>query len=227
MPPPLLTKLENRFPIARHEHVAILYRGRERAFQFASFLSEGLKNGDLCYYVAPESFHRMMLGKLRILELNPDPYVKSGELCLDPGAAESAALRSRLPRAFARAERTHAPAVRWLEEWSWTESAGLPMPQYLEFHSLLNYQVKHYPSAALCQYALDALEPRHLCSAITVHRHLIIENSFVRDNPFYTPPEKYLPLTIEARERNVDAVFRDIRFDVAKLLETLAGYGKL
>jgi MEDS: MEthanogen/methylotroph, DcmR Sensory domain len=227
MPPSLLTKLENRFPIARHEHVAVLYRGGESAFRFASFLSEGLMNGDLCCYVAPEGFHREMLGELRRLGLNPDPYLKSGKLGLDAGAGESAALRNKLPREFARAERAHAPAFRWLEEGSWAESARLSMPEYFEFHALLNYQVKHYPSAALCQYALDTLQPHHLFSAIAVHRHLIIERTFVRDNPFYITPEKYLPLTLEERKRDVENAFREVGFDVAKLLEALAGYGKL
>jgi MEDS: MEthanogen/methylotroph, DcmR Sensory domain len=227
MPPPLLTKLDNRFPIAHHEHVAVLYSGGENAFRFASFLSEGLKDGDLCYYVAPEDFQQGMLGKLRGVEINPESCVRSGQLCLEAGTAESAALKSWLPRAFARAERIRAPALRWLEEGSWAESAGLPLPKYFEFHALLNYQVKHYPSVALCQYALDRLEPRQLCSAIAVHRHLIIENTFVRDNPFYIPPEKYLALTLEERERGLAEIFRGVGFDVAKLLDTLTGYGKL
>jgi MEDS: MEthanogen/methylotroph, DcmR Sensory domain len=227
MPPSLLTKLDNRFPIARHEHVAVLYRGRESAFRFASFLSEGLTNGDLCFYVAPESFHRGMLGELRRLGLNPEPFLKSGKLGLDAGTNESAALSNKLPREFARAERARAPALRWLEEGSWAESAGLPMSDFFEFHALLNYQVKHFPSVALCQYALDTLEPLHLCSAIAVHRHLIIENTFVRDNPFYITPEKYLSLTHEERKRYVAGMFREVGFDLAKLLGALAGYGKL
>ena len=33
------------------------------------------------------------------------------------------------------------------------------MPQFFEFHALLNYRVKHYPSVALCQYDLEHIEP--------------------------------------------------------------------
>lgn len=224
---PLLTTLEGRFPIARHEHVAVLYRGSHSAYRFASFLSEGLESGELCYCVAPESFLRGMLGELRGLGLNLDPYLKSDQLSLESGGGKSAPFENKLLRAFARAEHTRAPALRWFEEGSWAESAEFPMPKYFELHALLNYQVKHYPSAALCQYALETLEPRHLCSAIAVHRHLIIENTFVRDNPFYIPPEKYLPLSLEDRERHVAGAFRELGFDAAKLLDTLAGYGKL
>ena len=225
MPPPLFTKLGNRFPVARHEHIAVLYRGS--AFRFASFLAEGLAGGDLCYYVAPESFHREMLGALRALEVNPAAFAASRALCLEAGTSDWATLEKTLPRAFARAERARAPALRWLEEGRWAAEAGLSMPRYFEFHAQLNFQVKHFPCAAVCQYALDSLDPSELHSVLAVHRHLIIENTFVRDHPFYITPEKYLPLSLEERERGVAGLFREVGFDVGKLLENLAGYGNL
>ena len=52
---------------------------------------------------------------------------------------------------FAEAERAQASCIRWLEEGIWPTSAGFPLPQFFEAHALLNYQVKMYPSAALCQ----------------------------------------------------------------------------
>jgi hypothetical protein len=206
MLPPLFIKLGGRFPIARHEHVAVLYRGD--AFRFASFLAEGLAYGDVCFYVAPESFHRGMLGAIRGLDLNPAPFVASRQLCLDAGTSDW-------------------PALRWLEEGGWAAPAGLPMFRYFEFHALLNYQVKHYPSAAVCQYNLDLLDPSHLPAVLAVHRHLIVENTFVRDNPFYITPERYLSLNVEEREGDVASLFREVGFDVETLLENLGGYGNL
>jgi hypothetical protein len=227
MPPPLLTKLGNRFPIARHEHVAVLYRGGENAFRFASFLSEGLKNGDLCYYVAREVLHRGMLAEIRGLDTNPDTYLASRHLSVDSGTGEWSTLQKRLPRAVARAERVRAPAVRWLEEGGWAEVAGLSAARYHEFHSLLNLQVKHYPGAAVCQYALDQLKPAQIAAAIVVHRHLIIEDSFVRDNPFYVSPETYLRQSPTERDGIAARTLREVGFNVGKLLENLAGYGRL
>jgi MEDS: MEthanogen/methylotroph, DcmR Sensory domain len=225
--PPLLTKLGNRFPIRRHEHVAVLYRGGGDAFRFASFLSEGLKNGDLCYYLASEGLHRGMLGALRELGVNHGRCLASGRLTLDSGTADWWALEKRLPRAVARAERAEAPAVRWLEEGGWWPAAGLSAARYHEFHSLLNLQVKHYPGAAVCQYAVDALEPSQLAAAIAVHRHLIIENTFVRDNPFYISPERFLRKSPAERDQNAAEILREVGFDVGRLLENLAGYGHL
>ena len=225
MSPPLFTKLGGRFPIARHEHVAVLYRANP--FRFASFLAEGLAKNDLCFYVAPESLHRGILSAIRALDLNPASFVASRQLCLEAGSSDWAALQKMLPRALARAERLGAPALRWLEEGGWATPAGLPMSRYFEFHALINYQVKHYPGAAVCQYNLDSLDPSQLPAVLAVHRHLIVENTFVRDNPFYIAPERYLPQSAEERERHVAGLFREVGFNVEKLLENLAGYGSL
>jgi MEDS: MEthanogen/methylotroph, DcmR Sensory domain len=223
----ILTRLENRYPIARHEHVAILYRGRSKAFRFASFLAEGLNRGELCHYLAPASFQNQMLDELRSQVADVEECWQSDRLTFSPGCVDFAELREHLRQAFAHAERKRAPALRWLEEAEWTTAAGFPLHRFFEFHSILNYQVKHYSSAALCQYDLDTIEPLHLFSTIAVHRHLLVEDAYVRDNPFYIPPEKFLPLSLEERERDLAGVFRDVGFDVRKLLDALVGYGTL
>ena len=107
------------------------------------------------------------------------------------------------------------------------ETGKLPMPDFFEFHATMNYRVKHYPSVALCQFALDRIETQDLFAAITVHRHLLIGDTLVRDNPFYIPPEKYLPLPPLEREHDLAQLFREVGFDVDKLLAAIVGYGKL
>ena len=227
MTTPLFTQLPGQIPLARHEHVAVLYRGRAVAFRHASFLAEGVAHGDLCYYLAPRAYHAEMLEHLRGQVAELDRYLASGALRLHAGPADFPSLRAATQQLFIEAERTRAPALRWLEEGIWPEEVGFPIPHFFEFHALLNYQVKHYPSVALCQYDLDQFEPRHLFQAIAVHRHLLVEQTLVRDNPFYIPAEKFLSLAPEERERNLAQLFREVGFDVDKLLATLAGYGRV
>jgi hypothetical protein len=92
---------------------------------------------------------------------------------------------------------------------------------------LLNYQVKHYPRVVLCQYDLEEIATHGLLTAIAVHRHLLVEGALVRDNPFYIPAEKFLPLSPAERERDLLRLFHDVQFDVRKLLAALAGYARL
>ena len=227
MPPPLFTHLAGSIPLMRHEHVAVLYRGGSEAFRHASFLAEGLARGDRCFYLAPRDYHRPMLARLRGEAAELDQHVSAGRLRVEAGPADSAALRQMCHQAYVDAETAGAPAVRWLEEGIWPEPAGFPMPHFFEFHALLNYQVKHYPSVVLCQYDLERFDPRHLFQAIAVHRHLIVEGTLVRDNPFYIPAERFIPLSGEERERDLLQLFREVGFDMAKLLAALSGYGRL
>jgi hypothetical protein len=224
---PLFTQLAGRVPLVRHEHVAVLYRGRINALRYASFLAEGLANGDLCYYLAPRAYHAEMLKHLQGQTAGLDRYLASGALRLHVGPSDFASLREATQELFIEAERAGVPALRWLEEGIWPEEVGFPMPHFFEFHALLNYQVKHYPSVALCQYDLDQFDPRHLFQAIAVHRHLIVEETLVRDNPFYIPAEKFIPLVPAERERDLAQLFREVGFDTDKLLAALAGYGRL
>ena len=224
MSPPLFTQLAGGIPLVQHEHVAVLYRGRAEAFRHAPFLAEGLTRGDLCRYLAPRAYHDEMLARLRGQVTHLEDCLRTGHLRVQEGPPDFATLRETCQQIFLDAERAQAPTVRWLEEGIWPQPAGFPT---FEFHALLNYQVKHYPSVALCQYDLAQFEARHLFSAIAVHRHLIVEGTLVRDNPFYIPAEKFLPLAPEERERDLLQLFREVGFDLSKLLSALAGYGRL
>ncbi|MBI4164838.1 MAG: MEDS domain-containing protein [Acidobacteria bacterium] len=227
MPPPLFTHLEGGIPMLRHEHVAVLYRGRAIAFHHASFLSEGIERGDVCVYLAPPDYHAEMRAQVRNSISHGDISDMTSRLRTHGGAADFDALRELCQQTFDEAESAGAPAVRWLEDGLWPAAAEFPMPHFFEFHALLNYQVKHYPSAALCQYDLDRFSTQHLFQAIAVHRHLIVEGLLVRDNPFYIPAEKFIPLSAEDREHDLTRLFREVGFEMPKLLAALAAYGRL
>jgi len=225
MPP--ITYLQSRIPLYRHEHVAILYRDHAEAFSGVSFLAEGLKGNDLCVYLAPDDYQAEMLSRLRALPVEVDRRIREGNLRLHHGLDTFQSLQEWTQGIFADAERAAAASLRWLEEGLWPAPLGFPMPHFFEFHALLNYQVKYYPSVALCQYDLERIPTHHLLTAITVHRHLLVEGALVRDNPFYVPVEKFLPLSPAEREHDLLQVFRDVQFDVSKLLAALSGYARL
>ena len=224
---PLFTYFQGRIPLRRHEHVALLYRGRAEAFRAASFLAEGLKANDLCVYLAPDDYQAEMLGRLRSLSAEVDRRTGDGSFRLHHGFDTFQSLQEWTQTIFTDAERAAVPSVRWLEEGLWTTPVGFPLAHFFEFHALLNYQVKHYPSVALCQYDLERIETPHLLTAIAAHRHLVVEGALVRDNPFYVPAEKFLPMSPAERERDLLRLFREVQFDVAKLLSALAGYAQV
>jgi hypothetical protein len=225
--PPVFTYLDAQIPVRRHEHMAILHRGHAAAVRWAGFISEGLRLGNWCCYLAPARLHNDMRNRLREFGVDVEGRLSDRTLQFQQEMADTRRLLHWAQSLFADAEAAHAPAVRWLEEGIWPEPAEIPVPQFFEFHARLNYLVKHYPSVALCQYNVEDLEVPHLFCAIAVHRHLLIDGTLVRDNPFYVPAEKFLSLSPEDRDRDLREVFREVGFDVKKLLSTLAGYGQL
>jgi hypothetical protein len=207
--------------------MAIVHRGGASAFPGAGFLSEGLHRGQRCCYLAPAALHPGMLARLRELGVDVERHRDDQTLQFPPPALDAADVLDGAKRFFAEAETAHAPAVRWLEEGVWTKPAGISVRQFFELHTRLNYLVKQYPSVVLCQYDIERLEIPDLFSAIAVHRHLLVEGTLVRDNPFYIPAEKFLAMSPEDRERDLRDGFREVGFDLGKLLSTLAGYGQL
>jgi len=143
------------------------------------------------------------------------------------GAADFDALCEMCRQTFNEAESKGASALRRLEDGLWPAASEFPMPHFFEFHALLNYQVKHYPSAALCQYDFERLPAPHLFQAIAVHRHLIVDGTLVRDNPFYIPAERFIPLSPPDRERDISQLFHEVGYNLARLLGALADYGHL
>jgi hypothetical protein len=225
--PPIFTYLNDKTPLRCHEHMAILHRGQAGAVRWAGFVSEGLRLGNWCCYLAPARLHDDMLTRLREFGVNVERHLGDRTLQFQQEAVDPDRLRDWAQSFFTEAEIAHAPAVRWLEEGIWPEPAGIPVPQFFEFHARLNYLVKHYPSVALCQYDVETLEIPYLFSAIAVHRHLLVEGTLVRDNPFYIPAEKFLSMNLEDRDHDLREVFREVGFNVERLLATLAGYGHL
>jgi hypothetical protein len=208
-----------------HEHVAILHRGDAPASRAAEYLREGLERGQWCCGVVPAAVHADLRAHLAGLGLDVGKHLAARTLHLPPVAQGPRKLIEWAQRLFAEAEAARAPALRWLEEGVWA-----PPSEHRDFfalHARWNYFVKEYPSVAVCQYNAERMDSAALLAAIAVHRHLIVEGTLVRDNPFYIPPEKFLALGPEERERDLRSVFREVGFDGSKLLSLLAGYGQL
>jgi hypothetical protein len=207
--------------------MGIVHRGGTAATLGTDFVREGLDRGHWCCYLAPPALHAIMLARLRELGIDVERYLDDQTLQFPLETPGTSDLADRAKRFFAEAEAARAPAVRWLEEGVWAKAAGISISQFFELHARLNYLVKHYPSVALCEYDTEHLEIGDLFSAIAVHRHLMVEGTLVRDNPFYIPAEKFLAMSPEDREHDLRTVFREAGFDLGRLLSTLAGYGQI
>ena len=223
----IFTYLHAQIPVRCYEHIAIVHRGSTSAAWQADFLREGLARGEWCCCLAPAHLHAGMIARLHELGADAWRHHENQTLRFLAQAQEMSDLLERARSFFSSAETARAPAVRWLEAGIWANPPGISAPQFFELHARLNYLVKTYPSVALCEYNTDKMEVPQIFSAIAVHRHLLVEGTLVRDNPFYIPAEKFLAMNPEDRERDLRDVFREVGFDLGKLFSILAGYGHL
>jgi hypothetical protein len=224
---PIFTYFGGRIPLRPNEHLAILHRGGGAPAQGAEFVSEGLRRGHWCCCVSTDDLRSGMFTRLRELGVDVTRHLDHQTLQFPWTVLSTGELLAWAKRFFAEAETAGAPAIRWWEEGMWAKPASISGSQFFELHSRLNYLVKQFPSVALCQYDPERLEIPHLFSAIAVHRHLMVEDTLVRDNPFYIPAEKFLAMSPEDRDRDLRDVFREVGFDLQKLFSILAGYGHL
>ncbi len=225
--PQIFTYLDGRIPVRCHDHVAVVHRGRDSATRGTEFLREGLSRGDWCCCRAPSDSRASVTARLRESGIDVKQLQERRLLQLPPEPLSTGDWLKEAKRFFAQAEAARAPGVRWLEEGIWGRTGRESKLRFFELHSQLNYLVKQYPSVALCFYDTEHLETPELFSAIAVHRHLLVDDTLVRDNPFYIPAEKYLALNPEERGSDLREIYREVGFDLERLLATLAGYGRL
>lgn len=223
----ILTYIDARFPVRCHEHIAVLRRGGDSGAGEAEFISEGLLLRQRCCYLSSAALHPGMRARLVELGVDVERHLNDQTLQFPQQSPGTDHWLNWGEKFFADAESAHAPAVRWLEEGGTSSRTAISVPSFFELHSRLNYLVKQYPSVALCRYNLDQLEIPHLFSIITVHRHLLLDGTLVRDNPFYIPAEKFIAMNPEDREHDLRNVFRAVGFDLERLFSTLTGYGRL
>lgn len=223
----IFTYLDGGVSVRCHEHLAIVHRGSASLVWGAEFLAEGLSRRHWCCCLAPRALHAGFLLRLRQMGVEVERHLGDRSLQLPPQASTAGDLLELAKGFFAEAETARAPAVRWLDAGVWAQPTGISARQFFELHARLNYLVKHYPSVALCEFNAEQMEIHHLFSAIAIHRHLFVEATLVRDNPFYIPPEKFLAMNPEERESDLRSLFKEVGFDLAKLLSNLAGYGQI
>ena len=212
-----------------YEHIAIVHRGGASAARGAEFVSEGLRRGHRCCCVAPATCTPTCSTRLRELGVDVERHLDDRTLQFPPAAPDAGDLlelgETILCRGRSRARSGRPLAGRGSRG---VRPAKISVPQFFELHARLNYLVKQYPSVALCQYDIEYLEIPDLFSAIAVHRHLLVEGTLVRDNPFYIPAEKFLAMSPEDREHDLRGMCSGKSgLTWGNCLSTLAGYGQL
>jgi len=204
----------------RGAHACHLYStANEQKEIVLRFLTQGLKLGECCNYIAPDGsvddwyFELQTAGidvlaerqKHALLVLDMSSWVPEGNL-------NSAILARRLWRSIAR-PLADFPAVRLITDMGWALARQLPPDQLCHWEATTNLVYEDTNARAICQYDLVRHGPQALSSALRTHPTVIFEGRVLR-SPFYEAPR------ILAEEPNLNHSEADASA-VARMLEAV------
>jgi hypothetical protein len=108
-----------------------------------------------------------------------------------------------LARSAQQAAERGFTALRLAADMMWLRKDQIPAAEMFQYESELNRFFAAHKIVGLCQYAVDAFPSELLIAAAETHP-LLVYNTTVCDNFYYTPPEEFLqPRSSDARLRRM------------------------
>jgi excisionase family DNA binding protein len=151
-------------PVELGSHICALYDSDVGRLRLAvPFLSEGLRQGDLCYLVA-----RREAGDAIRKALPRDVPVT--KLIVFGGAKTADAMYDYLERTFLAAESAGVRTIRLLGDMGWSLARRIPPADLITFEMRVDQSlVKHFPAVAVCQYDVREFAGHAVLGALRSH----------------------------------------------------------
>lgn len=145
----------------------------------ASYLFEGLSNGETAIVVSTEEAARNLLSALRERYADVETFIGSGRLRLRRGEKTPERQAASMERDLASA----AGRIRLLGEMSWARQQGWTAQMLEQLESLT---CRPHPTKGLflCQYPLDAFSGREVMMAVEKHAYIVYAGG-VRESPYF------------------------------------------
>lgn len=161
------------------------------------FLCEGLKAGDKCvYFLEPGARLLDVRKELMAASVDVDGVMASGQLILDEGTGDPAAMQSTLAEALAEIPDQY-PLLRWGGDMTWSLGKMPTTEALMEWETHCNV-IESPPALFLCQYDLTAFAGTVVMDALKTHPICVISD-IIHQNPYYEDPHTYLD-HLRARE---------------------------
>lgn len=191
-------------------HVCALFNSDEEEYRvLLPFIKDGFENGDKAVHVVNPDQHRDHTQRLAAagidtavaqqrgqfeLRANTDTYLRDGRFDQD-----------RMLEVFERLASDNAkagfPQSRILCRMDWAADGRKHVDNLIEFESRVNDVWRRHDDAVICTYHLGQFSGDAVIDIIRTHP-LVILGGILQQNPFFLPPEQFLP---EFRARRAKA----------------------
>lgn len=200
--------------LATPRHVCAFFNSADEEYRvLLPFIKEGFERGDKAVHVLNPEQRADHLSRLtgagidvaaahanEQLEIrnNAETYLREGHF--DPDrmleAFESLASR-RAAQGF--------PLSRIVCRMDWAVDRGSHVEQLVEFESRVNEVWRRHDDAVICTYHLAKFGADTVIDILRTHP-LVIIGGILQHNPFFIPPEQFLPELRERRVRRAAAI---------------------
>lgn len=185
--------------LAVHDHVCLIYESKEEQLRtIVPFISEGIKRGEQCVYIADENTSTEVLKALENAGAHTDSAVKSGALVicdkyasyLKTGKFDPNEMMEFLVQFSEQSKKQGYPMLRLTGEMSWALGNDSGINRLIEYESKLNRMYKHLDAVGICQYNRNRFEPAILRGVLYTHPTVGVRDTLVT-NPVYVVPDEF------------------------------------
>jgi MEDS: MEthanogen/methylotroph, DcmR Sensory domain len=192
-------------------HVCAFFNGNDEAYRvLLPFIKGGFECGDKAVHVVNPDQHHVHLRRLAAAGIDAAAAQQAGQLELKTNT--EAYLRDgrfdqdRMLAAFEQIASGNAsgafPLSRIVCHMDWAADDQSHINDLVEFESRVNNVWRHHDDAVICVYDLAKFGANTVIDIMRTHPMVII-GGFLQQNPFFVPPEEFLP---ELRQRRAGRI---------------------
>jgi hypothetical protein len=194
-------------------HVCAFFNSDDEQYRvLLPFIKEGLECGDKAIHVVNANQHRDHLERLAAAGIDVPAAQQSGQFELRP-TTETYLLDGRFDpdrmlEAFEQLADGNAKEgfrlSRIVCHMDWAVEGGSHFDNLVEFESRVNDVWRRHDDAVICTYNLAKFGGETVIDMLRTHPVIII-GGILQQNPFFVPPEEFLPELRERRARQTTA----------------------
>jgi hypothetical protein len=187
-------------------HVCAFFADDEEEYGvLLPFVKEGLDGGDRAIHVLHPGQHADHLDRLAAAGIDTEAAVARGQLelrastdtYLREGCFDVERMLALFEQIASDGGRDEFPRSRIVCRMDWALEGRVPIEDVIEFEARVNHVWCRHDDAVICTYPLAQLGAGALMDILRTHP-LVIVAGLLQRNPFFVPPERFLP---EFRER--------------------------
>jgi hypothetical protein len=191
-------------------HACAFFGNRDEEYDILlPFWRDGFDAGDHAFHVLNKNHHAERSARLSSAGIDVEKAGRDGriefwhweEAYLRGGRFDQNAMLALIEEVLSAQPRRNGAITRlWANmEWSLEDFPGVA--DIVEYESRLNYVLPNYDDVVVCTYDLQKFSAAVIMDVLRTHPQVII-GGFLQQNPFYVPPDVFLP---ELRRRRTIA----------------------